>query len=103
MPPKSSAVIQEHVDGWGRKFKVLLPEGVTNGELGMIIGPPLLDELGLPRKTMVALHNELYRRKIFTFEDAKARRAEIGAALVTVFKASAENIIGVYSGQRSND
>lgn len=96
-------MLAEHTDSIGRKFKVMLPEGETLTERGMIIGPPLLDELGLPRKTMVALHNELYRRKIFTFEDAKRRRDEIGAALVVVFKASAENIIGVYSGQRSND
>jgi hypothetical protein len=87
----------EHIDNIGRKFLVALPDDETNSERGMIIGPPLLDELGLPKKTMVALHNELYRRKIFTFNDARARREEIGAALITVFKSSAEKIVAIYS------
>lgn len=87
-----------HVDDKGRKFKVLLPEYEQDTSKGMIIGPPLLDELDIPIEIMVALHNELFRRGVFTFEDAKARRDEIGWALQMVWKSSAERVVEIYYG-----
>lgn len=85
-------------DNIGRKFKVILPDYEVDTSKGMIVGPPLLDELGLDEETMVRLHNELFRRSIFTFPDAKRMREEIGYCLQIALRATAERIVEIYNG-----
>lgn len=87
-----------HIDDSGRKFRVLLPDYEVDTSKGMIVGPPLLDELGLDEESMIVLHNELFRRNIFTFEDAKRMRMEIGYCLQIALRATAERIVEIYNG-----
>lgn len=87
-----------YIDSKGRYFKVLLPDYEPDASKGMIIGPPLLDELGIDEDLMIRLHNELYRRQVFTFEDAKRRMDEIGWAISSVMKATAERVVEIYHG-----
>lgn len=88
----------EHIDEKGRKFRVLLPDYEVDTSKGMIVGPPLLDELGLDESSMVILHNELYRRNIFTFDDVKRMRNELGYCLQIALRATAERIVEIYNG-----
>lgn len=89
-----------YTDQDGRKKVVLLPEGVSEDEaaMGIPIGPPSLDELGLPLESEVRLNNELFNRGIFTAVDAIKRRADIIAAIQATFKVDASRIVTVYTG-----
>lgn len=87
----------EHVDGWGRKFRVMV-KGNQEPSKGMILGPVPLDGLGLRREVMVALHNGLYDRGIITPRDARQRPMEILAALNAAQAISVQRIQNLYAG-----
>lgn len=89
-----------YTDPEGRKFMVWLPAGVDDalaGEVGAFIGPPSLSPLGLPRRVEVALNNELFHRRLFTFADVKQRRVELQAALMAALKIDATTLFGLFS------
>lgn len=87
-----------HVDGLGRQTIVQVPDGApeTTWGQGIVLGPPDLSSLGLREETTTRLHNELFNRGIVKRSDARARRAEVYAALLSTFKVDAEAIINLY-------
>lgn len=63
----------------GRKYKVYTSPDEKNGAY-IIIGPPehLVDAMGLPEPFATKLHNILYDRGIFRYEDACKRNVLTG-------------------------
>lgn len=88
-----------YTDPDGRKSLVWLPPGVDEsqaGDVGAFIGPPKLASLGLPRKTEIALHNELFNRGLIREVDCRNRRVELEAAIRSVFRIDAAAIHALY-------
>lgn len=87
-----------HVDGLDRKSLVQVPDGApeTTWGQGILLGPPDLTSLGLKEETTTRLHNELFHRGIVRRGDARARRAEVHAALQAALRVDAESIINLY-------
>lgn len=88
----------EWTDPDGRRKVVLIPEESDQAEMGIPVGPPPLDELGLPLEIEVRLNNELVNRGILTAVDALRNRAEISLALQSVLKLDADRIVQTYVG-----
>lgn len=89
-----------YVDSDGRKTLVEIPESSPDSDAvyGLVIGPPSLESLGLPIELEVALHNELFVRGIYTFEDAKRHRMDIIAALQHALNLDVNRILEIYYG-----
>ena len=87
-----------YLDRAGRTWWVKLPEGIPDSDapLGIPVGPPSLESLGLPEEIEVALHNQLAARRIFTAKDVKTRRADVSAAIQGALKIDTEKIYGLY-------
>jgi hypothetical protein len=93
------AKIATHKDHMtGRMYRVLLPDGANDDEaqMGIIVGPPDLDSLGLPERMQTELHNRLFLQGVFTLKDTRARRGDVIAALQGTLKLDAERIIQCY-------
>lgn len=91
-------VRKEYVNKSGEKFLVEVPEEYQDMlDNGIIIGPPPLDSLDLPKKLRVMLNNQLYDRKLFTRSDVRQRPEEIEAALRAVFKTHVRQIKELYT------
>lgn len=85
-------------DRLNRTWYVKLPEGIPDSDapLGIPIGPPSLESLGLPEEIEIALHNQLAARRIFTARDVKIHRAEVSAAIQGALKLDTERIYTLY-------
>jgi hypothetical protein len=92
-----------YIDPKGRKWAVLLPEGVPDSDasMGVHLGPPSLESLGLPEEQEVRLHNQLFNRRIYTKQDARKRRQDIIGALFATFKVDAQRIVDLYEEEKS--
>lgn len=92
-------------DKKGRQHLRAIPKGVpdSQAEIGIPIGPPPLDSLGLPEEIEVRLHNQLYARKIYTSADARARIGEINSALMAALRVDVNRILAVYEGAGANE
>ena len=95
---RSPLVQVEHVDSDGRYWAVLMPEGEEEkSEMGIPIGPPDLSGLGLPLGIEVNLHNQLYRRGLFTLRDVKGRKQnEVFAALQAALKVDVIKVTALF-------
>ena len=87
-----------YTDHKGRMWMVRLPNGAPDSDapLGIPIGPHSLEELGLSEELEVALHNQLFSRKIFTSRDVKAKRAEVILAIKGALKLDSEKIYALF-------
>lgn len=96
-------MVVKAVDGSGRTSAVTVPDAAppSTWNAGILIGPPDLGELGLGEELTTRLHNELFNRGIVRRIDARARRAEVHAALMSALKVDAEKIIQIYEEQGS--
>jgi hypothetical protein len=91
----------EYKDHDGRYKVVLLPEDALDHEAskGILVGPPVLMDLNLPKETEIRLNNELFIRGIITKDDATRHRQEVVAALQAALKVDAGKVIDVYTGR----
>lgn len=89
------------VDSAGRKKMVLLPEGVpeSEAEKGILVGPPPLDDLGLPIELEVRLNNELFARELFTVTDVMKRTNDVHSSIQSALKLDTQKVINVYMGE----
>jgi len=88
--------IDHEIDG--RKYKILLPTGSEDPDLGIMIGPPaFVDELGLPEPFATRLHNQMFDRGLLTLADVQRKSREIQAALQSAFRVDAARIIDAYN------
>ncbi len=85
-------------DAQGRKWAVLLPEGVPDEEasMGVHLGPPSLESLGLPEDVEIRLHNQLFERRLLTLADVKARRQHVFGALQATFGVDTGRIVALF-------
>lgn len=83
---------------------MLLPEGVPDSDasMGMPLGPPSLESLGLPEEQEVRLHNQLFDRRLYTRQDAQRRRQDIMGALFAAFKVDAQRIVDLYGQEEKS-
>lgn len=93
--------VVEFVDEDGRSWARGLPDGVPDAraKVGVPIGPPSLEDLGLPKELEVRLHNQLYQRRIFTERDARQRMQDVHSALMAALRVDAHRILAIYQGQ----
>ena len=85
-------------DEKGRHWATLLPDDIPEEDafLGIPLGPPPLEVLGLPEEIEVRLHNELFSRGLFTPADVKRRINDVVASLQAALRVDAGLIIGLY-------
>lgn len=91
-----------YTDSDGRKRVVLLPEEYSDDQaeaIGIPVGPPRLDELGLPLELEVRLNNELFHRGILEPNDALRRRPDIMGAIQSALKIDTDAIVTLYVGK----
>ena len=89
----------EYTDMLGRKTLVALPDDVpdSDGYMGIVIGPPSLDALGLPPDVQTRIHNELYYRRLFSVKDVNARSVDVASALMAALKVDVAAIKNIYA------
>ena len=81
----------------GKKYLVVLPEGVDNVDLGIPLGPPnFTEELELPEPFATRLHNQMFDRGLLSLDDLRRRPKEVQAALQSAFKLDAARIVNAY-------
>ena len=85
-------------DKQGRLWAVRLPEGLPDSDanMGIPVGPPSLESLGLPEEIEIALHNQLYSRKIFTSNDIRRHRQDVTAAVIGALKLEVDKLLELY-------
>jgi len=85
-------------DEKGRMWMVDLPENVPDSDasMGLHVGPPPLESLGLPEDIEIELHNQLFHRGLLTARDLKKRRGEIISALIHSLGVTGRAIIALY-------
>ena len=88
-----------YTDDEGRTWAVQLPDGAPESDavLGLPLGPPSLESLGLPLDVEVRLHNQLFARRLFTRRDVKARRMDIFGALQAALRVDSTAIVMLYA------
>ena len=91
--------LASYTDERGRTWTTQLTDGMPDSDasMGLPVGPPSIDPLGLPEDTATLLHNQLCARGIFTYEQAKARRQEIFAALQSAFRIDTDRVVELYN------
>lgn len=91
----------DYTDPAGRLRRVQLPDsaGDEEVELGIPVGPPDLEPLGLPEPLAVRLNNELHRRGLFAQRDVLARKGELIAAWQAALKVDAMELARLYAGE----
>lgn len=91
----------EYIDEDGLKFMVTIPEEYQDQpEIGIFLGPPSLDSLGLPKEYEKRLNNQLFDRKLFSWSDVRRRPEEIKAALSATFKLDVLSIMNLYKEEK---
>ena len=90
-------VRSSYQDDEGRWWAVLVPPG-HEGEasMGIPIGPPDLESLGLPEAVEVRLHNQLFNRGLLTARDLKGRGQEVFAALQAAYRVDQASVTALY-------
>jgi len=87
----------EHTDDRGRKYLMMMPDGLEDYDAGTVLGPPdVVDLLELPESVATKLHNELFRRKLFTYKDVSKRPGEIQGALQKVLRLDTATLLTAY-------
>jgi len=89
----------------GRLWMVSLPDGMPDNDasMGIPIGPPSLEPLGLPEEVEVRIHNQLFHRRLFTLRDIKMRRRDVFGALQAALKVDTQSIVNLYMEEASDD
>ena len=87
-----------YTDSQGRKFATWLPEDANDvdAELGIPLGPPNLEGLGLPEELEIRLHNQLFARGIFTLAQAERNKLNVQGAMQAVLKLDVLHIVEIY-------
>lgn len=88
-----------YTDKDGRRYERLIPDDapLSHAKMGVPLGPPCLDALGLSSEIQTRLHNQLHARGILTARDAEQRLNEVSAALMAALKVDAVHILDIYA------
>lgn len=84
----------------GRWYKAIVPDDAPESkwQYGIVVGPPALEQLGLPPEIETRLHNELYVRGLIVLDDVLRRLPDVEAALRAALKVDAQAIQACYVG-----
>lgn len=84
---------------------VLLPDGAPelDAPMGIPVGPPSTEELGLPEEVQVRLHNALVERGLLTEGDIKRRRGDIVGAIQAALGLYVRHITRLYAFAKDED
>lgn len=92
-----NVVHAELIDEDGFMWRVLLPAtDKDHPERGIVLGPPGLEDMGLPEELRLILHNQLYTRGLITSADLRGRGKEITAAIQATYKVDFTKVTGAY-------
>lgn len=93
-----------YTDSCGRKWLVLLPDGAPDSDarMGVPVGPPPLEALGLPEEIEVRLHNQLFDRGLIRRRDLRRRMQDVVGALQAALRVSANRIAALYAEGSEN-
>jgi hypothetical protein len=85
-------------DDHGLRWRSLIPDDAQDSSAPFYtpLGPPDLSGLGLPSHIHAALHNELHRRQLWTWEELRHNREALNAAISLSLGMTTEAVIGVY-------
>ncbi len=86
----------QYEDATGRLWAVWLPEGDADATKGVPIGPQDTSGLGLPDDVAVALHNQLFHRRLFNWADLRHNQRELLAAIQSAYKVDAGKVNNLY-------
>ena len=91
-------ITADYEDEDGRWWVVAVPEGETNLEMGIPIGPPDLSGMGLPHDTEVRLHNQLFNRGLITAKDIRGSNGsqKVFAAIQSAFRTDVAAVTSQY-------
>jgi hypothetical protein len=80
-------------DETGRNY-----EAYVEGDMTIPIGPPerIVDILGLPEPFATELHNELHRRKLYTYEDVRKNPQSLQGALQSILLLDVQRLSEAY-------
>jgi hypothetical protein len=86
------------ISGDGRKYNSIIPIGAKDADAskGVKYGPPDLDVLGLPTDVRVRLHNELFARGLFTYEQVRRNLNEVIGAIQQAVRLDAQLVSEAY-------
>lgn len=86
-----------YTDEDGRMWAVLVPEGDEDkANMGIVVGPPDLAELDLPKEVEIRLHNQLFQRRLLTAQHLRGRGQEIYAALQAAYRVDLARLTSLY-------
>jgi hypothetical protein len=87
------------LDDDGRWHRSGLPEGVSDTEaaIGVPLGPPSLEALGLPLAVEVRLHNQLHARRLFTARDLHRRLPDAQSAIASALRLDVQALEALYA------
>lgn len=90
----------DYTDPAGYTRRVLLPDDAPDSDaaLGVPLGPPDLEPLGLPLALERRLHAELVTRGLFTYNDVLKQRGALFAAWQAALGVDASRLMSLYAG-----
>lgn len=94
-----------YTDDAGRRWVVVLPDDkpISDAAMGIPVGPPSMEPLGLPEEIEVRLHNALVDRGLLTERDFKTRRSHVMGALQTALKVDIVRVAALYAAAKGGD
>jgi len=95
----SSPVLKrvEYTDKSGFKYIMLVPDGREDeAAKGILLGPPDLGSLKLPKRVQKELNRQLYDQGIITWKDARHNRRAVELAVKAALKFDVDTILNLY-------
>ena len=90
----------DYIDRIGLTRRVLLPDSASDleAEMGIPLGPPSLEALGLPIELERRLHQELVLRGLFTYNDVLKRSNDLKGAWQAALGVDVSRLMSLYAG-----
>lgn len=90
----------DYTDPAGYTRRVLLPNDASDNDaaLGVPLGPPDLEPLGLPIPLERRLHAELVNRGLWTYNDVLKHKQSLFAAWQAALGVDAMRLMSLYAG-----
>lgn len=94
---KNHLIRASYQDEAGRHWVTLVPQGMEQeAHMGVPVGPPSLESLGLPEEVSIRLHNQLFQRGLLTKNDLRGKSREIVAAIQAAYRVDYARVTGLF-------
>lgn len=86
-----------YTDADGRLWARQIPAGApdSEAEFGIPLGPPSLEGLDLPKQVEVALHNQLFHRRLLSARDIRRNRNDAAAAVMAACRLDVDRLLAL--------